>query len=266
MLLRRKGKIDLRCSRKDATGEGQEDLPAEVYLQIFQFLNERDLANCSRVCWYWYAISADCSLWRPLFVRRFGMEPAPHPQPELSDKKEGQEKDEKEEEEGHNTRGHVKAAYYERLCQLKEEEIQQRINRWTYHPDRSRLPKNVVPVLRYKDGQVQEVYFISGWHALGYVGWLAPALAAYYFGFKPALISTCVGTLLRLVTYDAYIDEEQREKRPLKVRMKAVGYCLLFGLGVSATAACLGWISPAGPHASLNHSISTLLKPSRGLK
>ena len=46
------------------------DLPNELLLEIFNYLSERDLANCQLVCRLWRVISADKTLWNRIFDRR----------------------------------------------------------------------------------------------------------------------------------------------------------------------------------------------------
>ncbi|CAF1959872.1 unnamed protein product [Rotaria magnacalcarata] len=53
----------------DNSGVSMLDLPDEVYLHLFSFLNPIDLCQISNVCKKWYRLATDDNLWRQRLIR-----------------------------------------------------------------------------------------------------------------------------------------------------------------------------------------------------
>ena len=57
-------------------------LPSELALQVFQYLDAADLRQCNRVSRIWQEFANDKSVWRHVFLRRWGYQPDPAPAPQ----------------------------------------------------------------------------------------------------------------------------------------------------------------------------------------
>ncbi|ELR19835.1 uncharacterized protein ACA1_133480 [Acanthamoeba castellanii str. Neff] len=190
---------------------------------------------------------SDCDLWAPLFVRRFGRSP------NAERKDQGLI---------------VKMQFMMEVESLKEEKIRQaieehnmRIERWKKGSNHNPIAMHseLLPVLKYRDGELQEVSFITAKHMWGLLAWFVPVGVACSVGARPALVATVLCSLTRYYTYDAYYDEAKLQPRPNKDRLRSVAKCLISGIAVCAGAAMLGWASGAGVRASIDKSIQTII-------
>ncbi|PFX24613.1 F-box/LRR-repeat protein 7 [Stylophora pistillata] len=62
--------LTLIRSQRDSDPVPYLCMPDELVLSIFSFLPHKDLVSCSRVCWQFYRISMDESLWKVIVVKK----------------------------------------------------------------------------------------------------------------------------------------------------------------------------------------------------
>ncbi|KAL6072641.1 snoRNA-binding rRNA-processing protein [Balamuthia mandrillaris] len=74
----------------DATNEdegewevGVEDLPSEVFVLIFSYLEGEDLFAASRTCFYWYSVAQERLLWKQLLLQQVPMQKRATVEPKL---------------------------------------------------------------------------------------------------------------------------------------------------------------------------------------
>eukprot|EP00823_Brevimastigomonas_motovehiculus_P003466 TRINITY_DN2113_c0_g1_i1.p1 TRINITY_DN2113_c0_g1~~TRINITY_DN2113_c0_g1_i1.p1 ORF type:complete len:278 (-),score=26.27 TRINITY_DN2113_c0_g1_i1:432-1265(-) len=201
-------------------------LPDDLIIHIFTFLDLSDINRCFCTRKSWNQIQRQNELWNHLLVR-------PKMFTEVSTDDIARLKSLGIFSSPRTLFYHLRTLDQKLWSERSGERHANRVTHFAtlYRTPPPHLSNGLIPLMTMDANQrVQDVAFVTQWHVLGLIGYLLPCLGGW-FGPKIGIICTCLGMLLRAITYCAYFDEEKRE--PRNERWFAVWRCMLWGLFVT---------------------------------